>query len=173
MSKWIGLWVVVGLLALSPGCTQPEARQTNAIVAHAPITNSTSAPEPCQGSRAPEVTTYVVTRVVDGDTIEVEMDGEKVKVRLLCIDTPERGQDGFDEATVALKGLIGDAGRVQLIYDPEHDKADFFGRQLCYVIVDGANANVEMVRLGHTKYWTKYGKSSLYEAEFLAAEQGE
>lgn len=30
-----------------------------------------------------------------------------------------------------------------------------------------------MVRLGRTKYWTMHGKSSLYEAEFLAAQQGE
>ena len=173
MASRTTLLLVATLLIALAGCSRPAARQPEANTPTAADNNCAPAPEPRQGEPAPEVATYLVTRVVDGDTIEVEMDAEKVKVRLLCIDTPERGQDGFDEATVALKALIGDAGRVQLVYDPKHDKVDFFGRELCYVIADGVNTNVEMVRLGHTKYWTKYGKSSLYEAEFLAAEQGE
>src|SRR5690349_14067023 len=40
--------------------------------------------------------TYVVTRVVDGDTVEL---GTGQTVRLVGIDTPERGQCGYDQAT--------------------------------------------------------------------------
>ena len=32
---------------------------------------------------------YKVLRVVDGDTVEIEYNGEKEKVRLLCVNTPE------------------------------------------------------------------------------------
>ena len=32
---------------------------------------------------------YQVLRVVDGDTVEIDYNGEKEKVRLLCFNTPE------------------------------------------------------------------------------------
>lgn len=38
--------------------------------------------------------TVVVNRVIDGDTIDVDIDGETTRVRLLNIDTPEIGYNG-------------------------------------------------------------------------------
>ena len=38
--------------------------------------------------------TVVVNRVIDGDTIDVDIDGENTRVRLLNIDTPEIGHNG-------------------------------------------------------------------------------
>ncbi len=45
-------------------------------------------------------------RVIDGDTIEVEYLGEQEKVRLLNLDTVERGEPGYGEATEALKKIL-------------------------------------------------------------------
>ena len=45
----------------------------------------------------------IVIRVIDGDTVELE---NEERVRLLGIDTPERGQMLFDEATDFLKEMI-------------------------------------------------------------------
>jgi micrococcal nuclease len=47
------------------------------------------------------------TRVVDGDTVDLQIDlgfsmTVKQRVRLAHIDTPERGQDGYDQAKAAL-----------------------------------------------------------------------
>ena len=55
--------------------------------------------------------TGTVYNVVDGDTIDIELDlGFRIKtrqrLRLSGIDTPERGQPGYDEAKVALSNLI-------------------------------------------------------------------
>jgi hypothetical protein len=50
----------------------------------------------------------VVTDVIDGDTIEVVLDGVTERVRLMGIDAPEVGQCGFEEATDLLDLLIGD-----------------------------------------------------------------
>jgi len=40
-----------------------------------------------------------VVRVIDGDTIVVAVDGVDERVRFVGVDTPERGEAGFDEAT--------------------------------------------------------------------------
>jgi len=45
------------------------------------------------------------------------------------------------------------------------------GRLLAYVFVDGQNLNLDLVRQGLSPYYTKYGKSQNYDAEFRAAEK--
>ena len=46
-----------------------------------------------------------------------------------------------------------------------------YGRLLAYVIIDGVNFNLELVRQGLSPYYTKYGHSERYDAEFIAAEK--
>ena len=49
-----------------------------------------------------------VLRVIDGDTFVARFpDGEQEKVRLRHINTPERGEKGFTEATIWLESRIG------------------------------------------------------------------
>lgn len=115
--------------------------------------------------------------MIDGDTIELA-GGERV--RLLCIDTPERGQPGYAEATEFLRGLI-EGKRVRLEADPKHNDRDRFGRLLRYVWLftgweaegfssgDDVLVNVEIVRRGHSAYETRWGASSLHAAEFRGA----
>jgi micrococcal nuclease len=123
------------------------------------------------------VRAYQVARVIDGDTIELE-GGERV--RLLCIDTPERGQPGYTEATEFLRELV--AGKaVRLEADPEHVDRDRFGRLLRYVWLftggeaegfssgDGVLVNVEIVRRGYSVYETRWGASSLHAEAFSQA----
>ena len=46
-----------------------------------------------------------------------------------------------------------------------------YGRLLAYVFVDGQNLNLDLVRQGLSPYYTKYGKSEKYDAEFRATEK--
>ena len=46
-----------------------------------------------------------------------------------------------------------------------------YGRLLAYVIVDGVNFNLELVRQGLSPYYTKYGLSEKYDKEFREAEK--
>jgi len=112
-----------------------------------------------------------ITRVVDGDTVRVMFYGKNESVRLLRIDTPERGGPGYDEATAALKELL-DGGQVRLEFEtPGKVERDKFDQLLCYVFLpDGRCANVGLVRLGHSKFWTRYGRGRLAE-QFEAGEQ--
>ena len=106
-----------------------------------------------------------VVRVIDGDTIIVRYRGKEERVRLLCIDTPERGERGFNEATEAMRRLVEGREVVLEFEKPGVEARDRYGRLLAYVFL---NVNVEMVRLGHSRFWTKYGRGR-YAREFEAA----
>jgi micrococcal nuclease len=116
-----------------------------------------------------------LSRVIDGDTIEVRWRGERERVRLLRIDTPERGRSGYRAAGRALEAILGDHPLKLEFENPERAERDKYGRLLAYVIVDGENANVEMVRQGWTRFWTRYGsgrlKAAFREAEKQAREE--
>ena len=107
---------------------------------------------------------------MDGDTIKVKWDTQVTSVRLLNIDTPERGEPGFAEATEHLRSLLAGATAVMLEFDVDGNHArDRYGRLLCYAWLNGKCLNVEMVRAGHSKYWRKYGDGR-HAAEFMAVE---
>lgn len=116
---------------------------------------------------------WLVIDVIDGDTLVVRKDEpiqRKETVRMLCINTPERDQPGYGEAREALKYIVR-GGVVTLEFEkPSVEKRDVYGRLLAYVIAGGVNANIEIVRLGWSPYWTKYGKGRLSQ-EFGKAEQ--
>jgi len=101
----------------------------------------------------------VVDRIVDGDTIDVVVDGREERVRLTGIDTPEaaRRDTGApaecfaDEATAFTESLIPPGTPVRL----ERDIVgrDDYGRVLAYVYRadDGIFVNYEIVRQGYAQ----------------------
>lgn len=91
----------------------------------------------------PEPGNPTVVRVIDGDT--AVLDGGE-EVRLLGIDTPERGEPFADSATVYLSRLIL---RKQVRLQQEFRKRDNYGRLLAYVYVDDTLlANLTLVSEG-------------------------
>jgi len=111
-----------------------------------------------------------VLKVVDGDTIDILYHGKKERIRLLRIDTPERKKYGYKQAKKALKKLV-DGRKVRVEFEvPDKLARGGFGRILAYVWVDDMNVNVEMVRLGWSRFWVKYGKGK-YAEEFREAER--
>lgn len=74
-----------------------------------------------------------VTRVVDGDTIDVTIDhGMRVyseqRVRILGVDTPERGQENYREASEFTRSKLEGKDIIIQTY-----KGDSFGRYLANV----------------------------------------
>jgi micrococcal nuclease len=79
-----------------------------------------------------------VTRVVDGDTLDVRLTtGARDRVRLIGIDTPEIGACGAAQATSAARRLALGRG-VVLRGDATQATRDRYGRLLAYVWVGGA-----------------------------------
>jgi|Deesub1362B_J571_1020462.scaffolds.fasta_scaffold00525_2 micrococcal nuclease len=87
-----------------------------------------------------------VTRIIDGDTIEV--DG--IRVRLVGIDTPERGEPGFKEATEFTASLCSVGSTAGLDIDDLEPK-DKYGRTLAVVYCNGVNVNAELLRQGYAE----------------------
>lgn len=111
----------------------------------------------------------------DGDTIQVELNGQKESVRMLMIDCPEmrHKQDGkqlyAQEATDLTKSLLENAQKVELVYDvgPERDK---YNRILAYVFVDGKLVQERLLAEGLAVVRYIYKPNNSLEQEFLAVE---
>jgi micrococcal nuclease len=105
-----------------------------------PQSTSTPTQESIQGQQAE------VVEIIDGDTIDVQIDGQIQRVRYIGMDTPERGDPFFDEATEANRQLV-EGATVRLMMDVS--ETDQFGRLLRYVYLeDGTFVNAELVRTG-------------------------
>jgi micrococcal nuclease len=87
-----------------------------------------------------------VVRVVDGDTIDVRLDGSQVRVRYIGMDTPERDEAYFRVSTEANRELV-DGQTVYLERDVS--ETDRYGRLLRYVYLgDGRMVNELLVEAG-------------------------
>ncbi|MCL4249241.1 MAG: thermonuclease family protein [Anaerolineae bacterium] len=119
----------------------------------------------------PDVTRAEVTRVVDGDTIEVSIAGNHDRIRLIGIDTPEYGRCYADEATARQVALT--ANQVVLLEaDTSQDDRDKYGRLLRYVwLPDGRMVNAILVAEGYAFEYT-YRDPYRYVEEFMQLEHG-
>ena len=121
-----------------------------------------------------------VSRVIDGDTIEVEMGGglfqksQRKRVRLYGIDAPESSQQGGKESTEHLKRLIGSRKRIWL----DTMDVDRYGRTVGLVYPrrehPADSYNYAMVRDGQARSYMAKGKDrkTFEEVERAAAERG-
>jgi micrococcal nuclease len=94
-----------------------------------------------------------VLRIVDGDTIEVELDGQAEAVRYIGIDTPESNPDVpyecFGREAGELNRKLVGGRKVRLVFDDE--RRDPYGRLLAYVYVGELFVNAEIVDRGHAR----------------------
>jgi endonuclease YncB( thermonuclease family) len=95
-----------------------------------------------------------VESVVDGDTIEIVIDGaprERLRIRLANIDTPEHDQPWGARARQALVARVaGRAVRVNAV------TTDRYGRVVGEVYADDVCVNCELVRDGHAWVYRRY-----------------
>ncbi|WP_129664660.1 thermonuclease family protein [Phytoactinopolyspora endophytica] len=175
--------VVVGVfIALTAGCSLVEpdesptskAPQTTAAeqVPRSSAEEQTSPPrsevdqaepdnEPEDGSARPDGDYAVVVYVVDGDTFDVEFtDGVVERIRTPQIDTPERDDCGFDEATRFTEELI--LGQtVELIPTRDGPDRDPYDRLLRAVEIDGDDVGAILVRAGAARWAPRYANEDL------------
>ncbi|WP_374686708.1 thermonuclease family protein [Promineifilum sp.] len=110
-----------------------------------------------------------VTYVFDGDTIEVELDGQTYRLRYIGVDTPERDEPFYEEALTFNRELV-DGQTVILVRDVS--ETDQYGRLLRYVyLTDGTFVNAELMRAGMARLVTF--PPDVAQTDFLRALQQE
>ena len=81
-----------------------------------------------------------VTYVVDGDTLDIN----GIRVRLSLVNTPEKGQAGFQQAKdFVIQLCLGKTGELDV--DDGQRRGDKYGRELGVVFCDGINLNEKLV----------------------------
>jgi micrococcal nuclease len=109
----------------------------------------------------------VVARVIDGDTIEL-VSGQRV--RLVQIDTPEKGDECYgNEASALTRRLIPPGTKVRIEQDPALDQVDRYQRKLAYVWKGDEDVNVTLVREGAAGVWFFGGRRGRHASELLGA----
>ena len=96
-----------------------------------------------------------VDRIIDGDTIE----SNKTSIRLLGINSPERGELYYEEAKEFLEQEILNK-TVNLKYGKE--RYDKYERVLAYIFFDNQNINLKLVENGLANIYFPSGKDKYY-----------
>jgi len=166
--------VVLGFSACS-GSENTESSSTTVL----PETTTTETPQKLETTTTTastvvvtttaKVVSSVVSRVIDGDTIELN-DG--TTVRLIGIDTPEKGQCGFEEAKQELSLFV--LNEEVVLLPGARDDQDKYGRLLRYVELKGSDINKAMIVSGRAiaRYDSRdgYGKHPR-ETIYLVADE--
>ena len=166
---------IPGTTATLPSAGTDEATDTAGDTDEPATTAADAAPTatlPDQTDLAPNA---VVDRVVDGDTIVVEIAGNRERVRLLGIDTPESVAENRPdqcygvESSDYLKSVLPEGTEVTLIRDVE--SRDQFDRLLAYVVrsSDQLFVNLDLLERGYAGVLI-YEPNSFYRDLFEDAE---
>ncbi len=108
----------------------------------------------------------IVSKVIDGDTLDIN----GTRIRLALVDTPERGQGGFDKAKNFVESLcLGKKG--QLDVDNGQRRGDKYGREVGVVYCDGVNINTKIMANKMAKILTEFCDISEFSKENWTASQ--
>lgn len=132
------------------------------------------APRPSVPAAPAGVTELATFRsVVDGDTVKTSAG----TVRLIGIDTPERGECGHDEAAAELGRRVARGDAISLELPSGQNDRDRHGRLLRYVITtDGTDLGLVQLEAGHavarydgTDGYPAHPRQSAYHAAQVAS----
>ncbi len=140
--------------------------------------SSTAAPSrsPTLASIPPGVAARV-SRVVDGDTLKVDLAGRTDTVRVIGLDTPESVKPGTPVECFALRAsaeanrLLPVGAAIRLQADPTQAERDRYGRLLAHVwLADGTLYAERMIRGGFGIHYVYGGVPSIHASRLATAE---
>jgi endonuclease YncB( thermonuclease family) len=113
--------------------------------------------------------TGIVTKVIDGDTIRVN---EDITIRFALVNSPERGEDGYSEASTFTSETCPVGSRV-LVDEDDGQTEGSFGRMIAKVFCSEEKAiNEELVRASHAVVLKSFCDESEFAREVWAKEFG-
>jgi micrococcal nuclease len=160
--------VIIFLLSLFFGNTRVSAPEQ---------TDQTTQPSPEATYVPADKQEALVTKIIDGDTIDVSLSGISERIRIIGIDSPETVdprksiQCFGQESSAYLKDRL--TGKtVWLESDPSQNDRDKYRRLLRYVWVDNGLVDIgkEMIEMGYTFEYT-YDIPYKYQLEYKQAQK--
>jgi len=117
-----------------------------------------------------------IVKNVDGDTVDINLNGKIEKVRMLCVDTPEThhprlGVQPFGpEASDYTKKILSVGTKVEI--EPGLGGGrDKYGRLLAYIYVNGKMFNEMLLKEGLARVAYIYAPNTQYVDEFYAIQK--
>jgi micrococcal nuclease len=174
--------VVGAVLLVAPACAGPEGidgsvdPRTFPTPVSSPLSDAEEGPADLEIEPSETVergTAGTVTRVVDGDTIDVSVDGNVLRVRLIGVDTPETVHpfepvECYGPAASRFTSKMLQGEPVLLEFDVERE--DRFGRTLAYVWLGDRLFNEVLVARGFAQVST-FPPNVKYVDEFVRAQR--
>lgn len=143
--RTFGSLATIALLTGTLAACAPEP-QAPAQTASPNIATPKPAPSPAQQPIDFGTTHAEFLAVIDGDTVETSAG----KVRLIGIDTPERGECGHDVASTAIGKLLSRGDSIELVLPDGQRDEDRYNRLLRYVIAgDGTDLGLMQIEAGN------------------------
>jgi micrococcal nuclease len=118
------------------------------------------------GGSIPGGESATVVKIIDGDTIDVNLDGQTVRIRYIGVNTPESDEVCYREATQANRLLV-EGKTVRLVADAED--TDRYGRLLRYVYAGDLFVNAALVQQGYAEV-VSYPPNTAHYEEFKRLE---
>ncbi|MGD0856928.1 MAG: thermonuclease family protein [Dehalococcoidia bacterium] len=115
-----------------------------------------------------------VTRVIDGDTIEVNIKGVRYKLRYIGMDTLELDSIDTNTRNIAMKAadINGEmVGHKTVEIEKDVSETDRYGRLLRYVYAGGFMVNAELVKSGYAQA-VSYPPDIKYRSLFSSLQEG-
>ena len=115
-------------------------------------------------SKTIDLNITTVTEIIDGDTFRLS---DSTLVRLIGIDTPEKGQAFYDEAVALAESVLIDKP-VSLIFNKE--KSDRYKRSLAYLKVDSLIFNELVLERGLANVYL-FSENQLWREKLISAQK--
>lgn len=160
----ITTWLIVALFLISACGTVSTVNQESETDRKATTTSGTT-----------DKVEVSLIRIVDGDTIKVNYNGQEETVRYLLVDTPETKapnkcvQPYGKDASKRNEELVTDAEKLELEFDVG-GRTDKYGRLLAYVYADGVSVQQTLLEEGLARVAYVYPPNTRYLDTFEEAE---
>jgi endonuclease YncB( thermonuclease family) len=120
----------------------------------------------------PPAFTATVTKIVDGDTINVVIPGnsQEIKVRFACGDAPELDQPGGRSSRISLLGLLPPGTVVEIRPVAPNDR---YGRTPAFVFTGTENINLQQTLAGQMWFYPEYSRTCPQYTPVLKAAEAE
>ena len=114
----------------------------------------------------------IITEITDGDTLDFRiLNGSNITIRLSLVDTPERGEPGYEEAS-EFAATVCPVGSDAIFVQDSWQIVDKYDRSLGLVYCNDMMLNEMLLSSGHSEIFEIYCNESEFGSQDWAIRYG-